>query len=324
MGAFFIKNFKTLDEQLNIIHNRKLKISDYKRSKQFLLTNNYYNIINGYSKFFFDSNMNVYKPDATFDEITQLHRFDKEIKYAMFKALSHAEDHIKYIIAHRFSEMYPDKKYAYLDVNCYADESILKVGWLISNLSKIINNKKNQKNGNPINHYVHKYDDVPIWVIVDFLDFGQINTLFNNLPTSLQNRIAINCLSFVASNENRINNVFTPEIMVSFLDNMRQVRNVCAHNNKLINFKCKADVKFYQDLHINYNIKKNSARNDVYNVFVLLQCFVSRIEYAYLHNSFLRQITYLDNKLSSISINEVLDSLGFPRDWHKDNIKIKQ
>lgn len=45
MEVFFIKQFKTLDEQLIIVHNRNLRITDYKRAKQFLLTNNYLNII---------------------------------------------------------------------------------------------------------------------------------------------------------------------------------------------------------------------------------------------------------------------------------------
>lgn len=47
MEVFFIKQFKTFDEQLIIVHNRNLKITDGKRAKQFLLTNNYLNIING-------------------------------------------------------------------------------------------------------------------------------------------------------------------------------------------------------------------------------------------------------------------------------------
>ncbi|MFL2142903.1 Abi family protein [Ruoffia sp. FAM 26254] len=319
MEVFFIKQFKTLDEQLIIVHNRNLRITDYKRAKQFLLTNNYYNIINGYSKYFMDNETNIYKNNATFDEITHLHRFDTAIKHALMKSLGHAEDHIKYITAHRFAENYPNIKYAYLQLSSYTKNRNSKLDWLIPNLCNLIKKKSRQKKDNAIKHYVKNYNDVPIWVIVNFMDFGQINTLFYCLPTSLQNQIATNCLSFVHENGNAINGIFTPEIMVSFLDNMRQIRNVCAHNNKLIDFKCKSDIKYYNDLHDNYNISKNSFRNDVYNVFIILQCFVSRNEYAYLHNSFLKQIKNLDKKLNSISINVILKSLGFPEDWHENN-----
>ncbi|MBA5729016.1 Abi family protein [Aerococcaceae bacterium INB8] len=87
-----------MDEQLIIVHNRNLKIIDYKRAKRFLLTNNYYNIINDYSKFFMDNETNIYKNNAPFDEITQLHIYDTAITHALIKPLDHAEDHIKYIM----------------------------------------------------------------------------------------------------------------------------------------------------------------------------------------------------------------------------------
>lgn len=57
--CFFIKPFRTLDEQLNILHKRGLHISDYPRAKRYLLTNNYYNVINGYSKFLWTMNPTI-------------------------------------------------------------------------------------------------------------------------------------------------------------------------------------------------------------------------------------------------------------------------
>ncbi|WP_407101583.1 Abi family protein [Ruoffia sp. FAM 20858] len=147
MEVFFIKQFKTLDEQLIIVHNRNLRITDYKRAKQFLLTNNYYNIINGYSKYFMDNETNIYKNNATFDEITHLHRFDTAIKHALMKSLGHAEDHIKYITAHRFAENYPNIKYAYLQLSSYTKNRNSKLDWLIPNLCNLIKKKSRQKKG---------------------------------------------------------------------------------------------------------------------------------------------------------------------------------
>ena len=45
-----MKTFKTLDEQIQLLHNRNLIINDEDYAKKYLLSNNYYNIINGYSK----------------------------------------------------------------------------------------------------------------------------------------------------------------------------------------------------------------------------------------------------------------------------------
>lgn len=316
IGGFFLKKFETLDQQLAILHERGLTITNYKREKQFLLTNNYYNIINGYSKYFVDSNTNRYIVGATFSEITQLYSFDKELKFAFFKAITEAEKHIKSILAYRFAEYYPDKPYAYLDINSYDNSKVLDLGWLISQLSRTINNQKKLRNSNPIKHYVDQHNDVPIWVLINYLDFGEMSTLLKNLPIQLQNKVAQNMCSFI-SEQVEITMPFTPEIMNSFIKNIREVRNTCAHNNRLLDFKCKSSSKYYFDLHQKFNIARNTEKNDVYNVFLSLKCFLSKTQYAQLHNTIRKRIRNLENHLSSIQINQVLSCIGFPNDWHQ-------
>lgn len=44
------KEFKTLEQQIEILKNRGMTIKDEDKTKKYLLSNNYYNIINGYSK----------------------------------------------------------------------------------------------------------------------------------------------------------------------------------------------------------------------------------------------------------------------------------
>lgn len=322
MEVFLLKNFEYLHGQIAILNSRGLIVPNYKRAKQYLLTNNYYNIINGYSKYFMNG-QNTYIPGATFDEITHLYYFDKEIKYTLFRAITEAENHIKSILAYRFSEIYNNKPYAYLDINCYDNSKTLELGWLISRLTRIINNNKNSKNNNSIKHHVKKHNDVPIWVLIDYLDFGEMNALIKNLPVSVQNNIAKNSCSFVSDNIS-MTTPFTPETMISFTENIRQVRNICAHNNKLLDSKCKGDIKFYPDLHSLYGISRNSKRNDVYNVFISLQCFLSKTQYAQLHNTIRKRIITLDNRLNTINVNTILKSLGFPKDWHKKTPALKQ
>ncbi|RHK06291.1 Abi family protein, partial [Enterococcus casseliflavus] len=79
------------------------------------------------------------------------------------------------------------------------------------------------------------------------------------IAVSVQNNIAKNSCSFVSDNIS-MTTPFTPETMISFTENIRQVRNICAHNNKLLDSKCKADVKFYPDLHSIYGISRNSKK----------------------------------------------------------------
>lgn len=67
-----MKPFKTIDEQYELLKAWGLNFSDKEKSKIFLLHNNYYNVINGYAKFFM-TDKNKFIPGANFDEIMQVY-----------------------------------------------------------------------------------------------------------------------------------------------------------------------------------------------------------------------------------------------------------
>ena len=46
------KPFLTVDEQIQLLKHRGLEIPDESTAAKMLLSSNYYNIVNGYSKFF--------------------------------------------------------------------------------------------------------------------------------------------------------------------------------------------------------------------------------------------------------------------------------
>lgn len=314
------KEFKTLDQQITLLQDRGLVIDNIDKAKKYLLSNNYYNLINGYGKFFQDKE-NHFKKNTSFDEIYELYFVDKEIKQAIFDSILNVEHHLKSILAYRFAEKYSDKRYAYLDINSYSSEKTLKVSYTLSKLFRIIN-QNSKKVGTPINHYVRVYDDVPIWVIVDYLDFGDLYSIIFNLPTNLQNNIALDLVEFIKQNIPGYNEIFTPELMISMIKNIHEIRNVCAHNNRLIDFKCKSDIIYSKQIFATFGIKKNDDRKRAYSTFVSLQAFLSQVEFPILNNTLRKRFRFLSNKLSTISIGDVLSKYGFPEDWHqRDAIK---
>ena len=80
-----MKPFKTIDEQYNLLLSRGLLFTDENKAKQYLLNNNYYNVINCYAKFFMDE-QDTFIKGTNFDEITHVHFFDKELKNVLFNA----------------------------------------------------------------------------------------------------------------------------------------------------------------------------------------------------------------------------------------------
>jgi abortive infection bacteriophage resistance protein len=315
-----IKEFRNLNEQVDILLGRGLVIKNIDRTKNYLLSNNYYNIINGYSVYFKENGQENYIEGTTFDEITHLYFFENELKRTVFNAILTAEKHLKSIFSHRFSELYNNKRYSYLDVNCYDQNKILQVVSTINRLSKIVNDNKRYEN-NAIYHYVKKYNDVPIWVLVDFMDFGTLKRLIELSSPPLKGNITNDINSFLNDNIPDIGSRINSKTMISFIKNIHEIRNVCAHNNRLLDFSCKSDSLLFSPLHSRYNIGQHNRRRQLYSTVLSLQCFLSKTEYAVLHNTIIKRIKYLNNNLHTISSEKILMSLGFPDDFELETIK---
>ena len=309
-----MKPFKTIDEQFELLKSRGLSFNDEKKKKKFLLNNNYYNVINCYAKFFMVKN-DRFITGACFDEITQVHYYDKEIKSIFFKSILEIEKHFKSIIAYRFSEKYKDEKYAYLITSNYNSDDILQVTKTVSSLSNIINNYKNKPN-NSISHYVHKYGDVPLWILINYIHFGQSLYFYKYLDDALKNKIAQDFSTFLVDNL-EVNSIqLTSNILISYIENVLDLRNIVAHNNKLLGFKCKGHIRYLAELHDKYSISNISDKQDVYNVFIAMQALLSKNQYALLHNTLLKRSNYLRLRLKTIDIDVILNSLGFPSKWY--------
>ncbi|MEG3230188.1 Abi family protein [Streptococcus suis] len=329
------KEFKSIHQQVKLLESRGVTFNDYGKAKKYLLTNNYYNVINGYGNYFFDSSGN-YLSGTTFEEIVKVNFYDKEIKYVFFKSIIDIERHLKSIVAFVFARKYKKnhKFYeAYSDINSYSfnfnnvkpsdvSKQINDVKYFINQSSKLVRNKKNEKNNNPIKHYLKKAGGVPIWVIIDYLTFGELLILLRYQDDSFKNEVANRFCTFITDHFSPSSHPFTSEIMVSFLEKIAEVRNICAHNNRLYNFKCRENTKHYVPLHSAYSITNRQPRSSIYNTFITMQCFLTKTEFKTLHNSLINRFRSLDNNLTTISINKLLRSLGFPDDWHTITPKI--
>lgn len=67
------KCYKTIEEQIELLRSRGLKIDNEEQAKQFLLTNNYYRI-SGYSLTLRKND--VFSPNASFQNIIDIYNFD--------------------------------------------------------------------------------------------------------------------------------------------------------------------------------------------------------------------------------------------------------
>lgn len=309
-----MRPFKTTKEQLRLLYNRGVRFKDhrnYRKAKQYLLSNNYYDIINGYGRYFW-TNTNQFS-ETSFNEIVHLYEFDKAIRTDFLEATLMAEKHISSIVAYFISERCQQigNQLAYMEPEFYQGNTSYLRGRF-----RTLQKKYCKKPGNnPIKNHVKNHCGVPFWVMANYLTFFEIYTVLEKVP-SIQNKVALEVQTFMI-NHMSLTHRFTPRELLQFVYNIYEIRNQCGHNGRLLEFKCKNNLRYYPPLHDKYHIAPTAQKQDVYNAFIAIQCFLSENEYAQLSNSIRKRINYLENRLETIPITKILDTLGFPHNWNQ-------
>lgn len=287
-----------------------------KDAKIILLHNNYYNVINGYKDLFLDSEKRNYKEGTYFEEIYALYEFDRQLRNIFLESILKIENSLRSLIAYYFSQEYGKDNYLKLDsfenfnkvkvTDSKKQKQIKYIHTLIGNINK---NIAQNIDNNYINHYITKYGFIPLWVLVNILSFGDICNFYKLMKQKERIEIAIEF------------NIAETEL-TSLLSVLSKTRNLCAHDERLYNYSFNAntsinDTKYHTKLKIQ-NIKNRyiSGKNDLFAVVIALKLLLSKEDYNKFHNKLFSRIMSIQSKLKTISLNDVLNAMNFPKNWH--------
>lgn len=144
------------------------------------------------------------------------------------------------------------------------------------------------------------------------MTYGQISTFFSYMPDKLKNTVAKDMSLFIEEDHRVTKAILTPAGLETFLYNIVEIRNIIAHDNKLLNYRCKKNIKYNKYLHAKYNIKEKEPRQDVFNVYIALSCFLSKNQYLEFTNTIKGEIKKLKKKISVEASEKIISALGFP------------
>lgn len=190
------KDFKVIDEQVELLIKRNIVITDNEKEhvKRYLLNNNYYCVINQYSKFFMSKKdtKDLYDNNVSFENIKAVHQFDKTIKRIFLTSIIEVEHQFKSIISYRYTEHFNNDLNSYLKLGNYEynnDDEEKEVKKLIRKIKKIIQDKQNDNNQNSIKHYINTNSGVvPFWVLSNYLTIGHLIYFYKFLPTEIKKK----------------------------------------------------------------------------------------------------------------------------------------
>jgi abortive infection bacteriophage resistance protein len=300
------KEFKTLDEQVDILKSKGLVISDVEKTKKILLRENYF-FINGYRHLFYKSPQEKkFIQGSTFEELYSLFIFDRNVRNIMFKNLLIVENNIKSILSYQLSKKYGIREKEYLRPSNFTRDVARgrQVADIINKMKRQI--RANIKQHSATLHYVTNYGYTPMWVVVKVLSFGIMSELYTILKDEDQTSIAD---YYNIDSEN----------MEIFLSIAANYRNLCAHEDILFDHQVQRgilDNKYHRALNI--PITDNEyiyGKKDLFSMIIILKYMLTDQEFRLLAYEIGYEIDLLDGKVNSIPLSKILDRIGFPMNW---------
>lgn len=165
-----------------------------------------------------------FTPETNLEQVLALYRFDERLRTTTFQELSRIEVGLRALIGYTLGTDHPYLHLASLRLgpsgfdkeNNHETDEYRR--WISS-----YNRNLRRSQEDFIQHYKSEYSGkLPIWVAVHILEWGQLAMLFKMAPIHCQDSIA----SSLQLSRPQIN---------SWLDKLRILRNICAHQGRLFN-----------------------------------------------------------------------------------------
>ena len=297
------KQFLTYDEQITFLEEQKgLIISDKEYARRTLLKIGYFPLINGYKEIFKESNNDQFQRGTTFEDIYELYNFDNDLRNIFLKYILVAERNIKSSLSYHFCNEYGDLQSDYLNVNNY--DYTGKKKNVINKMLKIMSGQlRHDSDYVYIRHYMTIYQYVPLWVLMNVLTIGQLSKIYASQKGRIQIKV---CQDFGPLKVNELGKMLA--VMTKF-------RNVCAHNDRLFDFRTK-DALLDRGIYDRLQILKEKGRykygkNDLYAQVIILKLLLSDEDFRIFFHDL--KVCFKKHPIHK----EILERMGFPENWER-------
>lgn len=300
------KIFSTFSEQVEWLQEEKhLIISDKAYAEDVLKRIGYFPLMGGYKHLFRIPLTKKYKEGTTFEEIVALYEFDLELRELFLKYLLQIERHLRSLMSYYFCEKYGESQSTYLDINNFNNtrRTNKTVSRLISTLQRAVTTTDYIY----INYYRNTYGNIPLWVLINVLTFGNLSKMYQVFPQSLQSKI---CRNFGIVNQRQ---------MEQFLSVLTKFRNVCAHGERLFTYRTMdniADSPLHKKLSIPMNgIQYQYGKKDLFAAVIAFRYLIPAKDFPAFKKKLSRLIDNASTSLTHMDDSELLDRMGFPSNW---------
>ena len=300
------KEFKTLEQQIEVLRENGLVINDIDRAEELLLRENYF-FINGYRHIFLKSNKDkTFIAGTTFEELYAVFQFDRNFRNIIFKNLLIVENNLKSILSYSLSKKYGIKEKDYLKPSNFSQDikMVRQVNDVLNKIKRQI--RLNGRQHSATLHYLSNYGYVPLWILVKLLSFGMINELYSILKPEDKLSIA------------KYYNLDV-ETLGTYIGLLSNYRNLCAHEDIVYDHRTQKqipDTKYHRELDIPImNDEYIYGKNDIFTVVIMLKSMLDKEKFTDFVNEVNYELCLLDGRVDIIPQSKILDRMGFPENW---------
>lgn len=216
------------------------------------------------------------------------------------------ERRVRSAISYYFCQKHGERQEEYLNADNYNNISKNQKG--IEKLVKMLDKMaKQNKDHEYLVYQRNKYQNVPLWVIMNTLTFGQISKMFEFLPQNMQGKI---CQDFGRVKKNE---------MIKYLKVLTLYRNVCAHNERLFSYHTYIDIPDTL-LHEKLSIPKNGSKyrygkNDLFSVVIVFRYLLPKEDFISFKNEMIHILNDYEKQKLNLERNVLFEYMGFPDNW---------
>lgn len=230
-----MKKATTIEEQIQLLENRGMIISDKEKAKEYLLDIGYYRL--GFYWFYFikDRHKQLFYNNINISDSIDLYYLDVDLRNLLLKYIYRIEVHFRTQIVYHVSNEYKDNPLWFSDST------------LVRKIDLSIYNKLKEKNTYIMKHHAKYGPDgyAPAWKNLEFLTFGQILNTYNNIKdNTLKEKIAgiyeiadRSIKKKDKSNRKKVVNTKSYTILYEYLTAVLNIRNICSHSGVLFDYK---------------------------------------------------------------------------------------
>lgn len=208
----------TIQEQIQLLQNRGMEISDIQKAGEILSDIGYYRL--GFYWFPMEKNVkgvrnHLFKQGTRFESAVELYYFDNDLRKLLLPYILRVEVDFRTHLIYLASNQYKNEP------TWFVDPRYVNQKYINEFLVTYLDIKKNTI----IQKHHRKYPQdtyAPAWKTLEYATFGQITLLYQSLnDKSLQNDLAWQY------------NIRNLKVFRSYLTTIRYLRNICAHGHTL-------------------------------------------------------------------------------------------